>query len=174
MSDLIDRPVERRLIGLRWLRCPRYLPHILQSGVMHLSLSRVRFKVVQGADISTHRSIVHEAIQDALRQAQGTLLDRPRAQLHCSDGDGMSPSVGYRRAADGRSDERTRFRSRRVTAAAPPAPMREETRPEKSVRVISAVELVEQTGQGDEAEGKTNDHEPPSVDGSQHDGHECE
>ena len=47
-------------------------------------------------------------------------------------------------------------------------------RPDKSVRVISAVELVKQTSQGDKADPETNDHEPPSEDGSQDDGHESE
>jgi|SRR5215207_9769265 len=34
-----------------------------------------------------------------------------------------------------------------------------------SVSVVSAIELVKQTGQCDEAETETNQHEPPAVDG---------
>ena len=47
---------------------------------------------------------------------------------------------------------------------------------ERSVRVVSAVELVEQSAQRDETNREANDHKPPSIDGSQHDRHEgkCE
>jgi hypothetical protein len=43
-----------------------------------------------------------------------------------------------------------------------------------SVRVVSAVELVKQAGQRNEAEAEADDREPPPVDGSQHDEHEGE
>src|SRR5215216_5947626 len=55
----MDCPVECFLIGLRRLRRPSYLPHILQSRIMHLSLTRRRLKVVQRSDVSTHAPIVH-------------------------------------------------------------------------------------------------------------------
>jgi hypothetical protein len=58
------------------------------------------------------------------------------------------------------------FRSRRATTAAAPGADARGDRRERSVRVVSAVELVEQPGQGDEAETEANQHEPPSEDGS--------
>ena len=42
------------------------------------------------------------------------------------------------------------------------------------MRVVSAVELVKQTGQRDKAEPEANDHEPPAEDRSQDDEHESE
>jgi hypothetical protein len=75
----------------------------------------------------------------------------------------------------GGATKRTRFSfAKSDDGSSSPAPMREETRPKRSVRVVSAVKLVKQTAQCDEADRETNDHEPPSVDGSQNDGHECE
>jgi hypothetical protein len=96
-------------------------------------------------------------------------FDKLRAQVHRTDGDGKSPSVGYRRAADRRSDERTRFSfAKSDDGSSSPAPMREET-VQKSVRVVSAVELVKQTSQRDDAETETKEHKPPAVDRGQDD-----
>src|SRR5829696_5445631 len=67
----MDCPVECFLIGLRRLRRPSYLPHILQSRIMHLSLTRRRLKVVQRANVSTHPPILPDADDRTLRQAQG-------------------------------------------------------------------------------------------------------
>jgi hypothetical protein len=66
------------------------------------------------------------------------------------------------------------FRSRRVTTAAARRRRCARRQTRKSVRVVSAVELVEQPGQGDEAETEANKHEPPSEDGSQDNRHEGE
>jgi hypothetical protein len=71
VRNLTDGPVERRLISLRRLRRPRYLAHILQSRVMHLSLSRLRLKVVQRSDVPTHPPILPRVYQSNRPNSQG-------------------------------------------------------------------------------------------------------
>ena len=151
VRNLTDGPIECRLIRLRRLRRPRYLAHILQRCIMHLGFSRRRLKIVQWSNVPTHRSIVHDVKEDpsisqgpsqpretrvggALRGSSGA--DRVHARsVTKSDGDGGSPSVGCRRAADRRSDERTRFSfAKSDDGSSFPAPMREETDQKISAR----------------------------------------
>jgi hypothetical protein len=136
---------------------------------MHLSATRRRLKVMQGADISTHRSIVHEVIQDALRQASQPRVTRvggPSAR-HSVGLTGPMPEAKTLESVPPANRRSTQTEST-PSGIGPVSPTEKPSgkRAAASMRVVSAVELIKQPGQGDEAETEANKHEPPSEDGS--------
>jgi hypothetical protein len=168
----MDCPVECFLIGLRRLRRPRYLPHILQSRIMHLRLTRRRLKVVQRANVSTHPPILPDADDRTLRQAQGAYS---RALLEsaalCSVGlTVLTPEAKTLESSP--AQDRTQPQTRTTPSGVSTVSPTERPKRAGSVRVISAVELVKQTGQRHKAEPEADEHQPPPEDGSEDNGYE--
>ena len=92
VRDLVDRAVERLLVGLRRLREAADLADVLQRGGADLVLGRRRLEVVERADVAAHaiqrtlRAVIVDCAhyRDGRRQHEGPMEPRARRRAICT------------------------------------------------------------------------------------------